>query len=364
MAIPATPLNFYVQTGNMQNLASWNIVAGATSYTVQRSTDGVNFTTVANPTTTSYLDTAVLLGVQYWYQVASTNGSGTGNYTTPASVVPTTQGEMSLGAIRLAAQQRADRVNSNFVTLPEWNQYINQSLFELYDLLITVYEDYFKAPNAQFVSNGNNYIYPLPNGLLTFQNANLQPFVAPPFYKLLGIDLGLNNANNAWVTVNKYNEIDRNQFTYPNTASTIYGVFNLRYRLLGNNIEFIPTPSAGQPLRIQYIPRMPMLLQDTDITITGVSGWIEYVIVDAAIKALQKEESDVSVLMAQKQALLLRIQDSAMNRDAGQADTISDIRQNGYWGSGQGYNGSWGGYIFLIASLGTLLLHTIGGLIA
>lgn len=344
MAIPASPPNFYVQTGNQQNLASWAIVAGATSYSVQRSTDGVNFTVVANPTTTSYLDAAVLLGVQYWYQVASVNASGTSNYTVAQSAVPVTNGELSLGAIRLAAQQRADRVNSHFVTLPEWNQYINQSLFELYDLLITVYEDYFLAPPVQFVADGHTYIYPLPDGVLTFKDNNLNPVVAAPFYKLYGVDLGLNNANNAWVTVNKFNFIDRNQFTYPNTASTIYGVFNLRYRVLGNNIEFIPTPSGGQPLRLQYIPRMPMLLQDTDTTITGVSGWIEYVITDAAIKALQKEESDVQVLMAQKQALLVRIQDSAMNRDVGQADTISDVRQNGYWGSGQGYNGSWGGF--------------------
>lgn len=344
MSIPATPVNFFVQTANGQNLASWSLVAGATSYSVQRSIDGVNYTTVATPSTTSYLDTTVLLGTQYWYQVASINASGTGNYTTAQSAVPTTQGEMSLGQIRLAAQQRADRVNSQFVTLPEWNQYINQSLFELYDLLITVYEDYFLAPPVQFVADGSTYIYPLPDGRIVFKDNNLNPIVAPPFYKLYGVDLGLNNANNAWVTVNKFNFIDRNQFTYPNTASTIYGVFNLRYRVLGNNIEFIPTPSAGQPLRLQYIPRMNMLLQDSDITITGVSGWIEYVITDAAIKALQKEESDVSVLMAQKTALMLRIQDSAMNRDVGQADTISDVRQNGYWGSGQGYNGSWGGF--------------------
>lgn len=339
MAIPSTPTNFYVQQGNGQVLVSWDISAGATSYSVQRSTDGVTFSVLASPTAVEYLDTSVTLGTQYWYQVAATNGSGTSSYTSNQSIVPTPTGEMSLGAIRLAAQQRADRVNSDFVTLPEWNSYINQSYMELYDLLVTVYEDYYVAAPVQFQSDGTNYLYALPNG--TNYSA------AEPFYKLLGADLGLNSANNAWVTIPKFNFIDRNKFVYPNTSSTIYGVFNLRYRLMGSNIQFIPTPSAGQPIRLWYIPRLAQLLRDTDIASTAISGWIEYVIVDAAIKALQKEESDVSVLVLQKQALIERIQTSSMNRDAGQPDTISDVRPGSRWGggdSGYGFNGPSGGW--------------------
>ena len=49
------------------------------------------------------------------------------------------------------------------------------------------------------------------------------------------------------------------------------------------------------------------------------------VIVDCAIKMLNKEESDVSVLLAEKQLLKRRIEEVANNRDAGQAESISDI---------------------------------------
>src|SRR5262249_31311183 len=160
--------NFYAQTGNQTNLVSWDQSAGATSYVIQRSLDNVTFTTLATvsgtPLATSYLDSAVLLGVEYWYQVAAANIDGTSQYTASQSVVPTPAGEMTLGQIRLAAQQRADRVNSNFVTKPEWDSYINQSMFELYDLLVTLYEDYFIAPPIQFVADGTTYLYPLPNG--------------------------------------------------------------------------------------------------------------------------------------------------------------------------------------------------------
>lgn len=350
MAIPSVPQNSNVQTANGKNLISWDLSAGATSYIVQRSLDNVTFTTVAtvsgSPLATSYLDTAVTLGTQYWYTVAASSSGGTSSATIAQSVVPYPSGEMSLSAIRLKAMQRADRVNSNFVTMPEWNSYINQAMFELYDLLTTVYEDYNVASPIQFVCDGTTYLYALPNGTNTFLNANntAQTVTPPAMYKLLGVDLALNNAVNAYVTINKFNFIDRNRFVYPNTASTIYGVFNLQYRVMGSNLEFIPTPSAGQAIRLWYIPRLTELLQDTDITTTGISGWIEYVIVRAAKYALDKEESDTSKLDTQILFLKGRIEESAANRDAGQPDSISDTRSNGGWGSSGGFNGARGGF--------------------
>lgn len=350
---PGIPQNFNVQTANQQNLVSWNLTTGATSYAVQRSLDNVTYVTVAtitgSPLATSYLDTSVTVGTQYYYTVTAVNVSGGSPSTPPQSVVPTPSGEQSLGSIRLKAMQRADRVNSNFVTLTEWNSYINQSMFELYDLLVTTFEDYFLAPPIQFVADGVTYQYPLPNGSNTFLDANNPSVVVTPrpFYKLMGCDLALNNATNAYVTINKFNFIDRNRFVYPNTASTLYGVFNMQYRVLGKNIEFIPTPTAGQSIRLWYIPRLVELLQDTDVTDIGISGWIEYVIVKAAYYALTKEESDTSSLVMQLQALNKRIEETAANRDAGQPDTISDTRSNrgsGYGGSNSGWGSGTAGW--------------------
>ena len=346
MALPSTPQTFYTSQGNRQVYLAWNIVLGSTSYSIQRSTDGVNYSIIASPSINNYLDTTVTAGTLYYYRVAATNGSGTGPYTNPQTIVPTPTGEASLGELRTNAQLRADRLNSNFVTTPEWNAYINQAMYELYDLLIDTYEDWYKAPPASFVTGANQYSYPLPDGSLTFLHGDGTSFVAPPFYKLLGMDLSLNNANNAYVTIPKFNFIDRNTFVYPNTASTIYGVFNLRYRVMGQRIEFIPTPSANQQIRIQYIPRLPKLLADSDLTTTGISDWNEYIIVKAAILALTKEEADTSKLEAQLTYQVERITDSAINRDAGQADTISNVR--GVNGSGWGRGGTsdgwgWGG---------------------
>lgn len=343
MAIPATPTSFYAAQGNRQVQLNWNLSTGATSYSVQRSEDGITYATVGTPSVPTYNDDTVDIGVQYWFQVASVNADGTSTYTDPTTVVPAPNGELSLLELRLRGKQRADREASDFVTDEEWNFFIGQSLYELYDLLITAYEDYFEAPEIIFNTANNQYLYPLPDGALTFTNSvTNEEIVAPPFYKLSGVDLGINNANNAYVTVKRYNLIDRNKFVYPNTASTIYGVFNLQYRIIGTNIRFMPTPSSGQPIRLLYVPRLPQLLANTDLTTIGFSGWLQYVIVRAAKYALDKEESDTSKLDSELLFLKGRIEETAVNRDQGAPDTISDTRTD-YWGGGYGGNGMKGG---------------------
>lgn len=409
--IPSVPSNFYVQMGNSDILLTWNLVPGATSYSVQRSTDGVTYTALSSPLTNEYLDTAVTIGTKYFYQVASVNIDGTSNYNQyqanglVAMEIPTTSGQMSLYALRLASQQMADRVNSNFVSMPEWNKFINLAADELYDLVTTSYEDYqmyqpvyfntgasaartsvtsgviytvlavgtttnpqWNALGAlgsvtagqSFVAIGSSNIpgtgtvaisssssaYPMPDGVSTFLDASGQTITPPPIYKLSGVDLGLNNAPNGFVTVAKYNFIDRNRYVFPNTASTIYGVFGLAYRFINYTIRFIPLPSSNQPIGIWYVPKRVQLLRDTDIS-EGYNGWIRYVIVRAAKYALDKEESDTSKLDSELLFLKQRIEGAAPNRDEGQADTISDDRSAmgaGPNGGNSGGSGGYGGY--------------------
>lgn len=247
---------------------------------------------------------------------------------------------MTLSQLMVAVRQRADMYPSGytpsttsqayFVSDPELISYINQSYFEFYDLLITAFEDYFLASPLVIPTDGTTTQYPVPDGVLYS--------AAPQFYKLMGVDVGIAGNSNAWVTVQKFDFISRNRYVYPQLTSTYLGVFNMRYRLLGQTIMFIPTPSAAQFLRFWYIPALVQLANLSD-TMDGVSGWTELVICDAAIKCMQKEESDVSVLMAQKMALITRIENTSMNRDAGQPDTVSDVRRSSERWGGMGPNG-------------------------
>jgi len=237
-------------------------------------------------------------------------------------------GVMTLLQLRTAAQQRADMVNSEFVSDSEWNSYINQSYYELYDLLVQKYgNDYYVADPHTFTTDGVNDSYALPSD----------------FYKLLGVDLQLGISQDSWVTLKPFNFAERNRYAVPNLQS-FYGLTNMRYRLRGMlKLWLTPFPAGGQNLRLWYVPRLTELSDDTSEA-DGVSGWTEYIICDAAMKALQKEESDVSVLMAEKQALIARIEAAAENRDPGSPQTVADTQTASDMDGWPGGGGGWGGY--------------------
>lgn len=328
MAVPSTPTNFVAQTADTRNLLTWDVSATATSYTLEVSPDNQAFSVLQTGITfPEYEDTAVSVGTRYYYRVIAINGDGPSAPTDSELLIPAPVSEMSLYQLRNVSKQKADRVHSEFVTDSEWNAMINRACYELYDLLITVYEDYYYAPPLSMTLNGGIASVDLPNG----SNYN----GAPALYKLMGVDLGVaNSSQDAFVTLTKFNFVDRNKYLYPNSASTIYGVFNLQYRQMGDKLLFIPTPSGGQTIKVHYAPKLPQLLKDTDVTNLGYSGWLEYVICRAAKYALDKEESDTSAITQELVFLKQRIEESASNRDSGRGDTISDVRGNIFGGNG------------------------------
>lgn len=346
--LPYQPQNLAAQQADGNILLTWSGALLATSYNIQRSTDGVNFTDLDTSTAVQYIDSLPGVGIQYFYQVAGVNSSGTGTYSSIVSMVAAQPGEMSLGELRLRAQETADRVDSEFVIMSEWNSFLRLALYELYDLLIGSYEAYNIASPVYINTNGSTMQYALPDGTNyrggTLGGSSGDP--SPRFYKLHGLDLGVNTSNNAWVTLHTFDFIDRNNFVYPNSTSTIYGVYNMRYAITGNTLMIIPTPAGNQQLRMWYAPVLPQLLADTDLTTIGWSGWLRYPIVRAAKYALDKEEgSDTSKLDAELIFLKTRIEQMAQNRDQGAPQTISNTRRDPVYGGGfsndGGANGGW-----------------------
>lgn len=347
--IPYQPQNLTAEQANGDILLTWTGSLGATSYKIQRSTDGVNFTDLATSSVNSYLDPLPGTGIMYFYQVAGVSVAGTGTYSTVAQMCAAPPGEMSLFELRLRSRQCADRVSSQFVVDSEWNSFLRLAMYELYDLLITAYEDYNIAPYVFINTNSTTQNYPLPDGVSNYKGGIFGQSTGTPaqkFYKLSGVDLGVNTSNNAWVTINRFDWIDRNAYVYPNSTSTIYGVYNMRYRIMGQNITFIPVPAGNQQIRLAYAPILPGLLQDVDLTTIGFSGWLRYPIVRAAKYALDKEEGiDTSKLDAELLFLKTRIEQTAINRDQGQPDCISETRKDMvYGGNSWGQGGGGGGW--------------------
>lgn len=217
---------------------------------------------------------------------------------------------ISLSDLRTRCRQRADMENSTFVQDPELNFYINQSIAELHDILIQSYGSDYYVKDTTFQTSAGQTSYVL-STIITDND----------FYKLRAVDAKLNNDD--WFTLNRFNFNERNRLQSFGTWDYL-GIANVRYRLVGSKIFFTPSPSREMDVRLWYIPRSQVLVNDTD-EYDDVNGWIEYVIVDCAIKMLTKEETDTSVLLREKDLLKRRIEEVSNNRDVGNPESIEDI---------------------------------------
>lgn len=304
---------------------------------------------------------------------------------------------ITLSSLRTAVRQRADMEDSNFVDPDELDAYINNSYKELYDIVVSRFEDYYSTK-------------------LTFTlTTNIQALPSD-FYKLRGLDV---QNGSDYTPLTKWNFGDRGRFT---RSVDLYWVLKPQYRIMGGNIEFMPETTTSGTYRLWYIPLCANMvvgvagtktIQDllftaaslytngdlinitytntgtagaeivtvvgNDISVaiqSGVStanqilsalqasvaasalvtvtlsgtgataqitqaqtfltgsvvqvdgddfnGWSEYVIIDAAIKCLVKEESDVSVLLLEKKQVMNRIEAMASNRD-GEPERVTDV---------------------------------------
>lgn len=209
---------------------------------------------------------------------------------------------LTLLQLRTRARERADMVNSSFVTDSELTGYVNSSYQEFYDLLTNAVEDYNISTLNFTISSGNTYAAPT------------------DLYKVRGIDDMTDPANPLPVRLFNFNE--RNDYNQINTIA--YRFSTVKYKILGNNLTFLPESQAQKAYRLWYVPIATLLVNDND-TAAGINGWLEYVVIDSAIKMLIKEESDTKVLFRAKKELIDRIEAMRSKRDQSLPEKISRI---------------------------------------
>jgi hypothetical protein len=241
---------------------------------------------------------------------------------------------VTLGSLRARVQERANMEgNDPLVSEAEFNQYINDSAAELDDILFLADQSTGRESTTISMVAGTDH-YPLPSD----------------FRAVLGVEYQINsNQTPPWIDIHRRNFNERNRYSYagvPYANGYYYRPFHYYLESQGQGnaavwyLVLTPPPGATGTVRVWYRPVYLSMVEDTD-AIDGGNGWDEYVVIDAAIKCLQKEESDVSVLMAQKQAMLQRIEAMSKDRDANEPERISDVGQiSGYEGLGYG----WGCY--------------------
>lgn len=222
--------------------------------------------------------------------------------------------------LRDEVRQRADMVNSDFVTNDEINRYLNESISELYDMLISCkgQEWYMERHTFPTVANQQDYL--------------IDP-VAVPFYMLLGVDADMGGSTpiplrpymlderhdrGLWYAGSGWGYLERARYRLSGSVDQTTGVYQHR-------ITLKPAPTAsGTNITLLYIPHAPVLDNDVDVW-DGFNGWEEYAVVDAAIKCLEKEESSTVALERRKERLMERIEGLAASHDNGFPERVVDV---------------------------------------
>lgn len=194
-------------------------------------------------------------------------------------------------------RQRSDNehVGSNFVTDTEITGLLNVAYQELYAELIRA--GLHIAETTFSVTATGAALYPLPTNL----------------FAIIGI---------YFVDSGYKRRLTRHSMRFrPGSAQT--GIAT-SYRIVSGSLELYPTPGSGS-YEVVYVPQPALLSAGAD-TVDGVLGWEEYLVVDASIKVLQKEESDTSVLRGERERILARIQSDSAAEEMLESWTIDGVR--------------------------------------
>lgn len=157
------------------------------------------------------------------------------------SVTTPTQGVTTLGAIRLAAQQRADQENSQFLSTAEWNSNIAESYYELWGTLVKSFREKYAFATYTFSTTPNVEQYPLTDD----------------FYRLLGIDwVQAPGSTLSNITLVPWDFNQRNARRSPFFPGIGYGSQCIEYNVVGfNTLWFRPPPPAAMIINVYYAPR-------------------------------------------------------------------------------------------------------------
>lgn len=219
-----------------------------------------------------------------------------------------------LNTLATRVRQRADMPDTDgLVSDSELYGYINGSYMELVDLLMQRNEDAFTAFESLTGTSPLNTadLLHLPTDIESGGgNVGGEVGSEAGFTKIRRIE---------WQDGSEYIPLERVGIEEWDRFGTNGSAGDPRaYTLLGNKIHILPAQSSSRIYRVFYV-RRPLELRTEYPTNAAlpdqiVLRWDDYIVIDAAIKCLRKEEQDVSELLQEKAAMQMRIATSMTDR--------------------------------------------------
>jgi hypothetical protein len=204
--------------------------------------------------------------------------------------------------LRAEVRDRADIENSQHITDAQITRYINQSGAALYAMLVEHCEDEFVevASGAMGAPASNTTTITLSGGA----------------YRLLSVSAVINGQD---TPLERWSWQDHPRLVSAGSSGPPYF-----YRWIEDAVLIVPGMPAGTIATVYVVPPYVDLVADGDLY-DGRSGWEEWVVLDSAIKCMSKEETDPSVLIAERTRCEERIKSQMKARDFARPDTVRDV---------------------------------------
>lgn len=246
------------------------------------------------------------------------------------------------------ARDMSDMQGTDFVSDAELLTYVNLGLSELYDLLAEAHGQEFFLKCVEIAVTDPVAVYNLPDDFLVLKGVDFQeaPFggaessftsgggVLPVVTTTVTYDVPIQGGEGS-CPLRPYTFFERRQKSWDKGATPRFRVFTDRKVSVATGGQF-PTTTVEyshrirfQPVRsgyvlVWYLPIAPRLI-DGDSEVVSIYGFDEYPALYAAYRALAKEESDASSVLAMLETMRERIRRMAAHRDAGHPERVQDF---------------------------------------
>jgi len=212
----------------------------------------------------------------------------------------------TLAELRVDARRRADMSDDgNFISDAEANDYINESISALWRVLTDGDNARLFAQHAPILTQIGDNQYELPS----------------TFFKLVSVDLKVSGKYNPLLPAD-VREVAQLAADPPDQRD---GRYRLAFDSSTGKMSLYIYPAIDENnLAVVFVPEPTVLTADGS-TVYFPNHWYEFVAVDAAIKMLQKEESDTTALEFKRKSLMETVADHIRDMDSGLPDRIRDI---------------------------------------
>ena len=208
----------------------------------------------------------------------------------------------TLSTLETRVRTLADQTSTTYTSQAEVFRCISNAYAELYDILLDAQMGSFESTDTITAGTGGTHSYAL----------------HATYYGTIKVEF--QDSSGCLHLLEPINVLETGRFAGISNATSV------GYRRIGSNLRLYPTPVTGETYIHTYAP-VPADLTTGSDSVDGVSGWEEYIVVDAAIQLMIREESNPDQLVQRKMQLLDRIEKKKANRHLGRSFRIADTRR-------------------------------------